>query len=371
MLRNGRALLSFTPVLLQRSERTMFFPAAIRPLTAAVFVVLAAVPLSAQDYDWGKKMFDKREVNFGSVAKNADITFKFTVKNIYKEDIQISNLWTSCGCISWQDRTPITLKSGQSQELTIRLDTVRHQGDKHVTAFASMLEPTRGSTAQVSIPVQGRIRQDIILQTNTLNFGQVDQGRAMEHRLNVVYMGGRSDWKITQAKVNNPHLTTKIVEKSRGGGTANYDIVVTLKGDAPNAKLRDQLMIVTDDVGEAAYPVAIEAQVEPDIVVADVQFGQVTPGQSKTLNVVVRAKKPFKIEKVERTKQDDVFKFKMPETASHLQMIPLTFTPTDETGLFEEEFFLTISGREQQVSFKAKGRIMEQSVTVAKPVTQP
>jgi hypothetical protein len=39
--------------------------------------------------------------------------------------------------------------------------------------------------------------------------------------------------------------------------------------------------------------------------------------------------------------------------------------------LFEEEFFLTISGREQRVPFKAKGRVMDQSVTVTKPVTQP
>ncbi len=350
----------------------MFFPAMVRPFCALIMLVSVA-PLSAQDYDWGKKMFDKREVKFGSVAKNADIVFKFNLKNIYKEDIRVTSLSTSCGCISWQerDKTPITIVSGQTVELSIRLDTARHQGDKHVTAFVSLLEPTRGSTAQVSIPVEGRIRQDVILQTNSLNFGQVDQGRAMEHRLNVVYTGGRSDWKITQVRVNSPYLTSKIVEKSRGGGTANYDVVLTLKGDAPAAKLRDQMLIVTDDIGDVGYPVAVEAQVEPDIVVADVQFGQVVPGQPKTVNVVVRGKKPFKIDKVERAKQDENFKVKTTEAVTTVHMLPLTFTPTDEHGLFEEEFFLTISGREQHVTFKAKGRVMDQSVTVSKPVTQP
>ena len=49
-------------------------------------------------------------------------------------------------------------------------------------------------------------------------------------------------------------------------------------------------------------------------------------------------------------------------------MLSLTFTPSVQDGLFEEEFFLTISGREQQVTFKAKGRVLEQSVTAAKPV---
>jgi hypothetical protein len=348
----------------------MLSPAFVRPLSAFL-VVLSVAPLSAQDYDWGKKMFDKHEINFGSVAKNADVVFKFQVKNIYKEAIQISSVSTSCGCISWQERTPITIATGQTQELTIRLDTIRHQGDKHVTAFVSLLEPTRGSSAQVSIPVNGRIRQDVVLQTNLLNFGQVDQGKAMEHRMNVVYTGGRPDWMITQAKVNNPYLSTKVIEKSRVGGTANYDIVVTLKGDAPMAKLRDQMLIVTNDIGDVGYPVAVEAQVEPDIVVTDVQFGQVTPGQPKTVNVVIRGKKPFKIEKIERAKQDESFKVKTTDAVSHVHMVPLTFTPSPEHGLFEEEFFLTISGREQHVTFKAKGRVMDQSVTVSKPVTQP
>ena len=347
----------------------MFSPAKVA--LSALFSILVVSPLSAADQDWGRKMFDKTEIQFGSVAKNADVVFKFQVKNIYKESIQINSLSTSCGCISWQEKTPLTIATGQTVDLSIRLDTVRHQGDKRVTAFVSLYEPTRGSTAQISIPVQGRIRQDVILQTNTLNFGQIDQGKAMEHRMTVVYNGGRSDWAITQAKVNNPHLSTKIVEKSRFGGTVNYEIVVTLKGDTPASKLRDQMLLMTNEFGESGYAVGIEAQVEPDFVVADAQFGQVVPGQPKTVNVVIRGKKPFKIEKIERAKQDENFKVKTTDTLSTVHMVPVTFVSSVEHGLFEEEFFLTISGREQQVTFKAKGRVIDQSVTVNKPVTLP
>ena len=348
----------------------MHFLAAIRSF-CVLFGFFTLTPLFAQDQEWGKKMLDKREVKFGSVAKNAEVTFKFTLKNIYQESIQVSGLSTSCGCISWQDKPPITILSGQSQELTIRLDTVRHQGDKRVTAFVSLLEPSRGSVAQISIPVEGRIRQDVVLQSNSVNFGQVEQGRPMEQRIHIAYNGGRPDWKITQAKVSSPYLTTKIVEKSRVGGSANYDVVVALSAGAPASKLRDQLLIVTDDAGDVGYPVGVEAQVESDIVVADVQFGQVVQGQPKTVNVVIRGKKPFKIEKIERAKQDDHFKVKPTETVAQVHMLPVTFTPVPEDGLFEEEFVLTISGREQRVTFKAKGRVMEQSVTVSKPVLQP
>jgi len=346
----------------------MFFSAvrAVSLLTA----LLSLAPLSAQDQNWGKKMFDKVDIKFGSVAKNSDVTFQFTLDNIFKEAIQVTNLSTSCGCISWQDKTPITIQSGQKQVLTIRLDTVRHQGDKHVKAFVSLLEPTRGSTAIVTIPVEGRIRQDVVLNMNNLNFGVVDLGRAMEHRLNVSYSGGRPDWKITEAKVSNPHLTTKIVEKSRNGGTVNYDVVVTLAGNAPAGKLRDQMLIVTNEVGDTGYAAGVEATVEPDIVVSDVQFGQLVAGQSKTQTVVVRAKKPFKIEKIGRNKQDDVFKVKSSDADLMVHTLSLTCTPTEQDGLFEEVFSLTISGREQPVTFKAKGRVAGQSVTVAKPVLE-
>lgn len=348
----------------------MFFSPRIHS-ACVLFTLMSAAPVVAQTQDWGRKMVDRTDIDFGSVPKNGDVTFKVNLKNVFQESIQVSSLSTSCGCISWQDKAPLTIPSGQTQELTIRLDTVRFSGDRRVTAFLSLVEPTRGSTSSVSIPVHGRIRQDLVLQTNSLNFGQVPQGSAMEIRLNVAYSGGRPDWTITQAKLNNPSLTTKIVERSRVGGTANYDVVVTLAGNAPIGKLRDQMMIVSNDAGDNGSVVSVEAVIEPDIVVSEVQFGQVYPGQPKTINVIVRGKKPFKIEKVERAKQDDHFKVKPTENTSMVHMLPLTINPTVEDGLFEEEFFLTISGREQPVTFKAKGRVMEQSVTVAKPVVQP
>lgn len=348
----------------------MFLSPAVRPL-CIVFVAIATAPLSAQELDWGKRMFDKHELRFGSVAKNADVVFKLQVKNVFKEEIRVSNLSTSCGCISWQEKAPLTIPSGQTVELSIRLDTVRHSGDKNVTAYVSLTEPTRGSSTSLSIPVQGRIRQDVVLQTNNLNFGQVDLGKPLEIRMNVNYSGGRPDWAITAAKVNNPHLTTKIVEKSRSSGTASYDVVVTLDGSTPASKLHDRMLILSNESGDSGYAVTVDAQVEADIVVVDAQFGQVVPGASKTVNAVVRGKKPFKIEKVTRAKEDDSFKVKTNDHLSHVHAIPVTFTPGVEHGLFEEEFILTISGREQQVTFKAKGRVMDQSVTVAKPVTTP
>lgn len=344
----------------------MFLLPTARSLSA-LLVIIAAAPLSAQDTNWAKKMFDRHEVKFGSVAKNADVVFKFQVKNIYTEAIEVSSLSTSCGCISWQDKAPMTIPSGETKELTVRLDTIRFEGDRHVTAFANLREPSRGSTARMSIPIDGRIRQDVVLQTNNLNFGDVEMGKAMQIRMNVSYTGGKSDWAITAAKVTNPHLKTQVTETSRSGGTAKYDILVTLDSQAPASKLHDRMLIVSNEAGDAGYSVTIDAHVEPEIAIADAQFGQVFPGHPKTVNVVAHGRKPFKIEKVERAKQDESFKLKVPDSVARVHTIPLTLTPSTEHGLFEEEFSATIAGRQEPIKFKAKGRVMDQSVTTTEP----
>ena len=50
-----------------------------------------------------------------------------------------------------------------------------------------------------------------------------------------------------------------------------------------------------------------------------------------------------------------------PATAA-VHTVPLTFTPPAEPGLFEEEFVLKIEGRTQPVTFRVKGRILDQTV---------
>ena len=68
--------------------------------------------------------------------------------------------------------------------------------------------------------------------------------------------------------------------------------------------------------------------------------------------------KPFKIEKFERTEQESTIKVKKSDELKPLHQLTLTFTPPNKPGLFEETFFLTISGREEPITFKAKGRIL-------------
>ena len=357
-------------------------------LFALIFVALTTAPVVAQD--WGDKMFDRTEIKFGTVARLSDTTFKLKVRNLYTDPIQITSLGVSCGCISWIDQAPITLGSKEERELTLRLDTVRYTGDRNVRATVSLFEPAHGYSDSVTIPVSARIRSDVEVRPSYVGFATIDLGKSYTQKIGVTYNGGRGNWKITEAKVGNPHLTTQVVEKGRVGGTANYEVLVVIDGSAPAGVLRDQLVLTTDEAENSAISIPIEARVEADIVVTDVQFGMVNPGHVKSMNVIVRGKKPFKIAEVSHVTRevrlkpaddatpvavgitptspvaslpDEAFKFKCPDTTAAVHTVPLTFTPPAEPGLFEEEFVLKIDGRTQPVTFRVKGRILDQAAT--------
>lgn len=332
---------------------------AFRLLTALGLLTFSVATVSAQDPDWGKKMLDRTDFKFGSVAKGADAALRVKVTNLYKEDIQITSATTGCGCVNWDvKQLPVVIPSGKEMLLTLRLNTIQYDGERKSKATLALFEPTLGSSDQIELPVEAYIRKDIVMIPGSVNFGAVELGKGAEQKIAINY-AGRNDWKITQVRAANTNLTPQIVEKSRGNGLVNYELVVALKPDAPAGLLRDQITLTTDDVNNPQVPVLVEAIVEADIVLVDAQFGSVVVGQTKTANVIIRGKKPFKIEKIERTKSDESFKVKTPSATATVHSLPLTFTVPNEPGPFEEEFFLTISGREQPVTFKAKGRIVE------------
>ena len=353
-----------------------------------LFIAFLAVPLSAQD--WGDAMFDRRKIEFGTVARSAETTFTVTIKNPYLEEITVSSLTTSCGCISWQEKLPISIPSRGERDLTIRLDTVRHVGDKRVKAFVTLYERTKGLTANVTIPVEGRIRNDVEVRPSSVAFGAVEPGSGSTQRISIIYTGPLRDWRIVAAEVTSDNLQTRIMEKARGVDGTHYEILVDVKPAAGIGTIRDRLVMKTNEVGSHDVTIPIDGVIEPDIIVADAHFGAVTPGHPKSITIVLRGKKPFQIEQVDHvarliaqpresdgaplvmvavgrngiaTAATSDFKTEFSRTIAQIQKMTMTFTPSAEAGIFEESFSVMIKGREQPVTFQALGRILDQTVT--------
>lgn len=312
----------------------------------------------AQD-NWGSKMFDRQTVEFGTVAKGAETKLRIKVRNVYQEMIQISSVNTSCACFKATVVDGVNqIPSGQSAEIEISVNTLNYQRKRDATLTVSLYEPTKRASAEVRLPLHAYIRTDVVFTPGAVNFGSVDYGSGTKQLVKIAY-AGRADWQIRDVQSSNGHLVTQVKETSRGNGLVNYDLYVELKPDAPLGTLRDQLTLITNDGNSPQVPLTVYGSVEADItlVTNTLDFSELTPGESKTKPLVIRAKKPITIEKIEREKADESFRVKLPEDARQVHSLPITLVAPNEPGAFDEVFTVTISGRTEPLTFRAKGKI--------------
>lgn len=323
-------------------------------LGTALLLLLPVLPAQGQQLNWAQKMFEKQRHDFGVVARGSDVRYRLKVTNIYKETIHISDVRTTCGCTA-ADPSKTTLASRETAYIELTMNTKRFTRQKNSNVIVTIDQP---QYAEVRIPVSAYIRTDVVLTPGGANFGGAEFGHDATRTISIAY-AGRDSWKIKDIKVDNPHVDAVVVETSRGGGRVGYDLQLTLKKSAPIGKLREQITLVTDDAGRPHIPVLVEARVEPDITVTPsvVSLGTMVPGQTKTVNVVIRGKKPIEVAKIECESDRNCFKVRLPKSARPVHVVPLTITTPAELGEFTEEFTVTIDGRDEPVRFKAYGQI--------------
>ena len=316
---------------------------------------LAAI---AQD-NWGTKMFDRTTVDFGNVAKGADAKQRVKIRNLYQEAIQITSTNTSCACFRANMVDNVTqIASGQTAELELTINTLNYQKKRDATLIVNLLEPTRRATAEVRIPLLAYIRTDVVFTPGSVNFGSVDIGSGSTQVVKVAY-AGRNDWQIREVKSSSDQIAVEARETSRGNGLVNYDLTVQLKPGAPAGSLRHQITLLTDDAASPQVPLLVFGAVEADITLTPdvLAFGNLTPGQTKTMNLVIKSKKPITVQKIEREKGDDSFRVKLPEDARPVHVLPITLITPSAPGSFDELFTLQISGRSEPLTFRAQGKI--------------
>ncbi|NUQ61966.1 MAG: DUF1573 domain-containing protein [Pirellulales bacterium] len=279
--------------------------------------------------EWAKAMFNHTDHDFGTVARGAKVEHRFGFENIYLEDAHVVSVRSSCGCTVPEVTKPF-LKTYEQSELIAKLDTKRFTGRRDATLTVVFDKPF---PAEVQLHVYAFIRGDVVVQPGEARFESVEQGATAKQRLMVSY-AGRNDWRILAVKTNRPCLEATVVERGRNQGQVTYELEVTLKPDTPVGYLRDQLVLVTDDRDPKAaqVPVPVEAIVVPGVQVRPnpLTLGVLSPGQSVTRQLVVQAKKPFRV--LSAVGPDSRFQFTVPESSRPVQLIPVIFTADQTTG---------------------------------------
>lgn len=315
----------------------------MRSLALGCFAVagclLAVEQASAQN--WVSKMFAEKEHNFGTVARGADTVYKFPVKNIFKQDIELVSVRSSCGCTSPTLEHKI-IKTGETGYVVAKFNTRTFDGVHSATLTVDVQWNDNGITrrGETQLRVHGDIRSDVVFEPGAIKFEKVDQGNKSEQQVRVRY-AGRSDWKITDVRGASDDLEVELTETGRQSGRVTYELLVRLKDGAPAGYFNEQLVLVTNDGSNPRIPLHVEGRVVPQISVAPeaLRFGDIVNGATMPKKVLVRGKKPFKITSVESP--SGAFEFKVDEESKPSHVVEVVFAGSDQPGPVKETIHIT------------------------------
>ncbi len=301
----------------------------IRTTSHALLFLLALSHSSVGAENWAQKMFKVTEHDFGNVARASKAEFTFELENLYTEDVHIANVSSTCGCTTSRIEKDL-LKTYEKGAIVAHINTDRFLGRKGATLTVTFDKPFY---AQVQVRVGVFIRDDIIFDPGSVQFGSVDQGTPKETHVRVQHTG-HGNWKIVGVKNANPHLSVRVLDTKRQGGHTWYDLAVAMDATAPPGYVRDHLLLTTNDPNHSQVPLLVEGCVVSGVVVspASLFMGVVEPGQEVTKQLVVRGKQPFRILSIQCG--DESFQFDTSDAATPkpIHLIPVTFTPRDARG---------------------------------------
>lgn len=302
----------------------------IRHLVLAItpLAFLLAISSQASSQEWARKMFETTDHDFEVVARGSDTVFKFPVNNIYKEEVVLGSVRSSCGCTTASLEKPI-IKTHSSGFVVAKFNTRTFTGLHSATLTVQIVKPY---PAQVQVRVHGNIRGDVVFEPGKADFAQVDQGTPHEKRVAISF-AGRAGWSIDDVRSENDHLEAKLIQRERSGrGRVIYDLMVRLRETAPAGYLKTQLVLITNDAANPRIPLEVAAEVRPEISIAPATLvlGDVPQGEVVTKRLLVRGKRPFRI--IEATSVDTRFEAEYSDTPGTKQIVTLRFNSSGKPG---------------------------------------
>ena len=296
-----------------------------------VLLLFAGSSVSAQE--WAQKMFKIKSHSFGTLARDSKAVFEFELTNLYKEDVHIAAVRTSCGCTILSIKNDKrTLKTWEKGAIVATFNTRSFLGHRSATVTVTIDKPYY---AEVQLRIDGNIRSDVVFNPGSINFGEINQGEPAQQKATVSY-AGRSDWKIVDVRSASDHIEVELVNERRESGRVNYDMIVRLKKNAPAGYINEQLFIVTNDSQTTNISLTLEGRIVSPLTLspASLFLGVVQPGQKVQRQLVLRGKMPFKITRIDCP--DQCFEFKPSDESRALHLIPITFTAGPKPSKIEQ-----------------------------------
>lgn len=274
--------------------KRLAFLSLLPALVLSGIALLPFGPLSAQE--WTRKMLKEFEHDFGTVVRGSAPEHRFVIENIFKEEIRIESVNSSCGCtsVSLEKRA---LKSWEKTELIARFNTVGFSGQRQATVTVRFSAPYTG---EVQLQIRGNIRTDLQIAPGDINFGTVNPATSPRQSVEVRKFGN-ANWRIVDVRSTFPHIGVSLSELQRDQDRVNYLLSAAIKPTAPPGQLQGELVVVaTDGVQELKLPIQFSGKVVSTLQVSPpvLDLANVKPGETITRKVILKAERPFRVKDV-------------------------------------------------------------------------
>ena len=337
-------------------------PSILAAVSLAASFLVAAAPCGAAQ-EWATKMFSETSHNFGTVARGSKTEHRFVFRNLYKEDLHVSNVRSSCGCTS-PEVTKRDLKTHETAEIVAKFNTRTFLGQHGATVTVTFDKPFY---AEVQLRVAGNIRSDVTFDPPFVDLGNVDLGKGVERTVRVTHVGG-SAWQINDVRSANSMFEVVLSKPLRTSTQTAYDLTLRLKPDSPAGYVKGQLILVTDDPRATQIPMDVEGRVVAEVTASPqfLSFGEVAAGGSATKNLVVRANRPFKVTGI--ACDDPGFSCELKPNVAAVQILPITFRPVGNAGRVELPLrVLTDLGEGAVPTVTVQASVADGTATAASP----
>ena len=303
----------------------------MRPVLIALLLLIVRSNITHAQ-DWAQKMFKSTQHDFGTLARGSMPEFVFELTNVYKEEVRIAGVRSSCGC-TIPKATKSTLKTNEKGQILCKFNTIAHLGKKSASVTVTFDKPF---AAEVQLNVTAVVRRDIVMQPGMVKFGDVLQGNAAAKTINLEY-AGRADWEIVDVRSTNEDYEVELAETKRDSNHVAYKLMVRLKETARIGFFNDHLTLVTNDPEARAIALPVEGRVMGSVTVSptSLALGEVALGGQVSKRILVRGKEPFRI--IEVKYNGDCFSISPSPKSSTIHILPVTFVAKGTPGRITEK----------------------------------
>lgn len=299
---------------------------------------------------WAEDMFPQREHEFGTVAKNSEAIYEFEFTNLYKEELVIRAVRSSCGCIT-PSYTKQRIGSLETGKIVAKYNTDRFIGARQATVTVTFEKPFY---AEVQLKASGYIRGDVALEPGIIDFGSLSSVDGVRKSTSVDYRGGRQGWEIVDVQSTFPHVRVALEETHRARGIVKYSLSARLLPEVATGLHQAELILVTNDPNNREIPVTLTAQIQSPLQVSPehLDLGDLTPGQTITKHVLVRSSAACEIASV--IGDHPAVSVQAPQGEKTLHRIPVVFTAGSASGRVKAALTIqTAAGGKETVEISA------------------